>query len=189
MKKHRKKLALAGAVLVLALILILVLGGKNREPDAKAFDSLELQINGQFQYGGLAWGSASDTVRSQLEGSFKFDVTRAPFPVNGAFYILDEQYKLAGQRADILLDFYDDKLTVARLSFRLEGEYEQWFSQLTEHLQQCYGPAQETLNTVSPETGIATTGYKWDTENTTLQVVLQQGETRDPSATISMGIR
>lgn len=190
MKKILKRLVLIGGILAVALVVALAIVGKKQAEAAKLdFDVLQFQTNGEFQYGELAFGASCNAVFSQTGTALAADHSRAPFPMNGAFYRLDEQYILVGQKADVLLDFYDDQLTVVRLSFRLEGEYEQWFSQLTEHLQRCYGPAQETLNTVSPETGIATTGYKWDTENTTLQVVLQQGDSIAPSAAISMGTR
>ena len=190
MKKHWKKLALGGGILVVILIVLLVLVIKHltATPETRRFDDLTFQVSGEFQYGKLVLGSSSDAVSKQAGTSLVVDQSRAPFPMNGAFYKLDQAYILVGQTADVLLDFYDDRLTVVRLSFRLEGTYADWFSQLTEHLQQCYGPAQETLTALSPETGIASTGYKWDAENTSLQVVLQQGDSIIPSATISIGL-
>lgn len=185
MKKNWKRIlliVLAGTALLSFAIRLVI---KNKPLAAMELENLELAVDGEFQYGELAWGVTHEQVEEAMPVKFDFHEARAPFPEYDAFYISEDAIRLNGQQGDLILEYFNHKLNTVRFSFRLEGDYEGWFQSLADRLTQLYGTPAET---VSRQGEITTTGYRWNKERTTLQIVLQYGEGIAPSGTVTMGL-
>lgn len=185
MKEKRRRvlmIVLAGLAL---LLLVFRIVSRNKPLEPMKTETLELTVDGEFQYGKLAWNLSHEQIQDLLAEKLSFHEERAPFPEYDAFYIARDAIRLDDQQGDLLLEFFDHKLNTVRFSFRLEGDYETWFQSLADRLTQLYGAPAETI---SRQGGITTTGYRWNKEHTTLQLVLQYGEGIVPSGTVTMGL-
>lgn len=183
MRRHGKKLAI-----ILVFVITLFSGCKSHETESAILDLPKLKANGEFHFGALEWGMSYESVSQLLPYELKHDGSRAPFPTNGAFYISEGSCSLDSQQGNILLDFFDGKLSIVRFSFQLGNNYEQWFNNLVAQLIQLYGTEDAKIDNFSETQDLTTIGYKWDAGNTSLQFVLQYGEGVEPSATLSVGV-
>ena len=93
---------------------------------------------------------------------------------------------LEGQKGELYFEFLNDRLQAVRYDFSLEGDYETWFQRQIDSLTDLYGEESVKEETENEELGFETVLYKWDYENTSLQVVLTTGEDVKPAATIGV---
>ena len=185
MKEKRRRILMLVLAGVALLLLVFRIVSRNKPLEPMETETLELTVDGEFQYGKLAWNLSYEQIQDLLAEKLSFHEERAPFPEYDAFYIARDAIRLNGQQGDLLLEFFNNKLNTVRFSFRLEGDYEGWFQSLADRLTQLYGAPAET---VSRQGSITTAGYRWNKEHTTLQLVLQYGEGIAPSGMVTMGL-
>ena len=92
-----------------------------------------------------------------------------------------------GRSATAAFEFHDGGLSTVKFSFHLGEDYEEWIAEQVQTLTSLYG--QETDKMENSSDGFASKGYRWDTENTSLQIILMTGEKIKPSGTIVVGVK
>lgn len=167
----KKKIFVLGLIL---LVLIIGGGAYFLGKNAKRKISLEdLQQGGEYQYLQLAWGISVDDAKQKLKIPMETDPGRIPAPEKFEFYMTKECFLLDGQTADAHLEFHNNRLQALQFSFEIDENAEEWFKKQIGQLQELFGTESEALES---DGGLfRSRSYKWETERTTLQVVLIYG--------------
>ena len=141
----------------------------------------------EYQYGDIPWRSSFDEVQEKLKdrtSEYEVEGTR---PDSEYRYLKHTAVQnLEGQKGELYFEFLNDRLQAVRYDFSLEGDYETWFQRQIDSLTDLYGEESVKEETENEELGFETVLYKWDYENTSLQVVLTTGEDVKPAATIGV---
>ena len=158
------------------ILLVLIIGGGvyfvGRSAERKI--SLEdLRQGGEYQYLQLAWGISVDDAKQKLKITMETDPSRIPAPDKFEFYRTKECFVLDGQTADASLEFKDNRLQALQFNFEIDENAEEWFKKQVGQLQELFGLESEALE--SDGGPFRSQSYKWETEKTTLQVVLVYG--------------
>ena len=185
----KKTSLLVAAVIVLVIVVLafaayFMLARKESGPKAVPLD--ELSADGEYQFGGLAWGASLEDVKKALPYELAEGMK---WEADGEYieYNADTPFELGGRSATAAFEFHDGGLSTVKLSFHLGEDYEEWIAEQVQTLTSLYG--QETDKMENSSDGFASKGYRWDTENTSLQIILMTGEKIKPSGTIGVGVK
>lgn len=192
MKKIRvpntKLLLILFAAIIMVVVLIFILIPKNQNK-AVPLDLTQLKTADEnYQYRDIAWESSVDDVIKQLD--FEIVSMNEKMGADGsdqavAYFESVNTFELDQQNAVASLEFQDNKLQIVKFDFHLDENHQDWFDNQVARLTELNGEASETLDNANEM--FKTKGYKWDTEHTTLQIILVSGNNRNPSATIGVG--
>ncbi len=177
------------AVLVYSILYILsaVYNKKAIEADVMTFELQQLYKDGEFQFGDFKWGMSVEEVNAQMPyllESFTESYTNRKI----IEYTPQNTYVMDGKKCKSFFQFEEEKLTMIQHSFRVDEDYEEWFEMLIEQLTLLYGKESGKTELFGEENKINSIGYRWDTSETTLQIVLITGNTAShhPSIIISV---
>lgn len=141
----------------------------------------------EYQYGDIPWRSSFDEVQEKLKDRTSEYEVEGTLPDSEYRYLKHTAVQnLEGQKGELYFEFLNDRLQAVRYDFSLEGDYETWFQRQIDSLTDLYGEESVKEETENEELGFETVLYKWDYENTSLQVVLTTGEDVKPAATIGV---
>ena len=164
-------------ILVTGIILLAVIVGAGAYfigRIAKKTLALEdFQMGGEYQYLQLAWGTSVADAKKTLKTSLETDPGKSPAPDHYEFYKTKKQYVLDGQTTRASLEFQGGRLQALQFAFAMDENGAEWFEKQIGHLQELLGSESERFE--NEDERFQSRGYKWDTEETTLQVVLIYG--------------
>lgn len=156
------------------LVIITGVGAYLIGRNAKKNLSLEnFRQDGEYQYLQLEWGTPVADAKKLLKTDLETDPGRSPAPDNFVFYKTKKLYVLDGQTTDASLEFQGDRLQLVHFDFSLDENGEEWFEKQIGQLQELFGPESESFGNEGEQ--LRSRGYKWETEDTALQVVLIYG--------------
>ena len=162
------------AVGLLLLAVIIGVGAYFIGSNTKKKLSLEdLRQGGEYQYLQLAWGISVNDAKQKLKIPMETDPGRSPSPDKFEFYKTKECFVLDGQTADASLEFKDYRLEALQFCFEIDENGEEWFEKQIGQLQELFGAESEAFE--NGEGPYRSRSYKWETEKTTLQVLLIYG--------------
>ena len=176
MERRRIEMAKKKIFVVGLILLVLIIGGGAYfvGRSAKKKISLEdLQQEGEYQYLQLEWGISVDDAKRKFKIPMETDPSRIPAPDTYEFYKTKERFLLDGQTADASLEFKDYRLEALQFCFEIDENAEEWFKKQIGQLQELVGAESEAFE--NGEGPFRSRSYKWETEKTTLQVVLIYG--------------
>ena len=187
MKIKTSKKIIIPIIVTLAIIIsaIFIIRSTGQEDIELSLTSLKSDTCYQFE--NISWGMSVDEVNKLLPYKLQKDTAKEPLPANIAFYKSKAKYILDNQISYASFEFYNNELKIIKFDFHLNENYNQWFEQLTKKLIEMYGTETEKLENSSEK--LQSLGYRWDTNNTTLQLVLMTGDSINPSATLGVGIK
>lgn len=187
MKKKTSLLMAAVIVLVivvLAVVAYFMLARKESGPKAVPLD--ELSTEGEYRFGGLAWGASLEDVKKALP----YELTEGmKWEADGEYieYNADTPFELGGRNATAAFEFHEGGLSTVKFNFHLGEDYEEWLTEQVQTLTSLYG--EETDKMENSSDSYASKGYRWDTEDTSLQIILMTGEAIKPSGMICVGVK
>ena len=189
MKKKTKVIAIFSAIVVLLLSATIVCFLQNKD-----YKDVELSLNSfqsdiEYQYDDVKWLSSVQEVNKHLPYSLNKDPQREIVDESINYYTSKNKYILDGQSASASFQFVKDQLQIIQFSFILDENSDQWFEDQVTNLQQLYGKETDTLNSSSEQLQLKSVGYRWDTDNTSLQIILLTGDNKTPSVTLSIGVK
>lgn len=177
--KNKKRVIMILGILIVVGIFIISIFGRNTAIKLSLKDFCQ---EDEFLYGQTKWGDSVEDVKQTFPTALEIDTYRS-FGEN-VFYNAKKPFLLDGQKADVSLEFLNDQLQVIQFSFNLSDNSEEWVEKQIEQLQDLIGMEDEQYdNSAEP---LPSVGYRWDTENATLQVVWIKG-TDDTSVIFSLG--
>lgn len=187
MKKKRMFLLSAGVLLAIAILAIawyFLPAGRGGAGGSVAVPLDGLFMDGEYRFCGLEWGASLQDVGSALP----YKLLKSQSGQGGpSAYIADASFELGGSPAASVYEFREGGLTMVRFDFHLGEDYEKWFEAQVQELASLYG--QETDRMEGSSGAFASRGYRWDTEKTTLQIVLMTGDKINPSGMLGIGIK
>ena len=185
MKSKTRKLIIIPIVAALAIIIaaIFIIKSNNHEDIELSLASLKSENGYQFEE--INWGMSVAEVNKLLPHNLQKDNSKDPLPANVAFYKSKARYVLNNQISYASFEFYNDELQIIKFDFHLNDDYSQWFEQLVKKLTAMYGAESEKLENSTEK--LQSIGYRWNTDTTTLQLILMTGESIKPSATLGVG--
>lgn len=185
MKKSFNKKLLLPLVLIVIILCAALLMPKNTSAKETVLSLDALKKDDQYQLENLSWGMTVKEVSKQLPYALKENTDRAISSGNITFYQSSNVYTLDEMKSYASFEFHDDRLALIQFSFELEEDSEAWFETQAEALTRLYGAASDTFENSSDT--MRSIGYRWDTENTSLQLVLLSGNSIHTTAVLSIG--
>lgn len=164
----------------------------------QTFDLLNLlTVEGEFQYVDILWGSSIEETQERFSDKFKgitFEETKVAQSDERNYYNSTTLVDVDGKSSKVMLEFNNDKLELIQLNFMFTEDEDgsEWFYSQLKKCTEIYGEPTDTKNGESPESdklpSFSTEGYRWMTDNTTLQMILVSGEDVKTTATIGLGV-
>lgn len=189
----KKKTGIIIGISIIILLLILaviyaVASSQDKTENEKVPLSLEgFQQNGEYQYDEIAWKLSQEEVSKIWQYTWEEDNSRDPLPADVTFYKSSNAFLLDGQTATATFEFQNDELQIIQFAFALDDKYSEWFENQVEKLTQLYGAESEKMENTSEL--FNSIGYKWETDTTTLQLILMTGEGSKPNALLGVGLK
>jgi len=145
----------------------------------------QFQENGEFQFDNLDWGMTVEDVnrvmkyplKSNIHDTFYDKVTQF---TSQTMYGIDEQ----GSVGYFLFD--TGRLKQVQFSFNINEGYLEWFQERVEEARNLYGEESEKIELVDGPDNVNSIGYRWDTDNTTLQIIVMWGKTEEASVMVGV---
>jgi len=142
----------------------------------------------KYQYNEIEWGSSVDSVTALLPYPITTDSNiSGALPENVVYYKSQNRFFLDGQSSSAAFEFYDGKLKTVKFDFHLDENYAEWFDAQVEKLLQLYGKENDKM--AQSSSTLCSKGYKWETDDTTLQIILLTGTSIKPAATLGVGVK
>lgn len=185
MKKSFNKKLLLPLVLIVIILCAALLIPKNTSSKEIVLSLDALKKDEQYQFEDLCWGMTVKEVCKQLPYTLRENTDRTISSGNIAFYQSSDVCTLDEMKSYASFEFHDDKLALIQFSFELNEESEAWFETQAEALTRLYGAESDKLENSSDT--MRSIGYRWDTENTSLQFVLLSGDSIHTTAVLSIG--
>ena len=186
----KKKTSLLMATVIVLVIVVLAFAAyfmlARKESGPKAVPLDELSADGEYQFGELAWGASLEDVKKALP----YELTEGmKWEADGEYveYNADTSFELGDHSATTAFEFHEGGLSMVKFSFHLGEDYEEWLAEQVQALTSLYG--QETDKMENSSDGFASKGYRWDAEDTSLQIILMTGDKIKPSGTIVVGAK
>ncbi|MBE5893444.1 MAG: hypothetical protein E7286_08675 [Lachnospiraceae bacterium] len=114
------------------------------------------------------------------------DSRRTPAPDGIEFYISDVEYLLNGMSTNASFEFHNDKLWIVQFYYNIDENPQEWFKSVIEELTALYG--METDKFTNTNGGTTNVGYKWDSNNTSFQIVSMMNQAAHMQVIISIGL-
>ena len=151
----------------------------------------DLKTGDEYQYAKAAW----NTSAQEVEKSLPFSMEKHPIVPEGntgKYYVpyRSENITVDGLKATAKWEFYEDQLKM--IQFNIEttrDEYREQFDKEVERLTRQFGSESNKSETSRNDELLGnteTTVYRWDTENTSMQLSLMTSTYREPSILLSM---
>ena len=151
----------------------------------------DLKTEGEYQYAKAMW----NTSVQEVEKSLPFSMEKHPIVPEGntgKYYVpyRSENITVDGLKATAKWEFYEDQLKM--IQFNIEttrDEYREQFDREVERLTRQFGSESNKSETSRNDELLGnteTTVYRWDTENTSMQLSLMTSTYREPSILLSM---
>ena len=182
---NKKNMILIAPILLVIIVIISVRFFDNSKVTELSLESLK--SGDEYCYEDLKWGMSKADVKKIISYKLQIDTSRRPFPDGVIYYKANTIFVLDDQNASVTYAFQNDKLEIIKFNFHLNEDYMQWFEKQVNQLTKFYGSESQKMENVSDQ--YQSIGYKWETENTTLQLIMMTGSTINPSAVIGIGIR
>lgn len=188
----KKSWIMIGAVIIIVLVLLAIAfavtrgrGGADKEPVTLSLETF--RHNGEYQYGEIAWKLPQSEVSKIWQYTWEKDDSREPLPADITYYKSSNAFLLDGQAATATFEFQNDELQIIQFAFHLDDKYIEWFEKQAEKLIQLYGAESERMENTSEL--FNSIGYKWETDTTTLQLILMTKEGSKPNALLGVGLK
>ena len=180
--KNKKKIIIILVILAVVGIFIALTYGRNTAIKLSLKDFCQ---ESEFQYGQTNWGDSLEEVKQTFPTALEIDT----YLTSGEseIYNAKKTFLLDGQKAKVSLEFLNDQLQGVRFSFKVSDNCEEWFEKQIEQLQDLIGMEDKQYDN-SAEPYLPSVGYRWDAENTTLQVAWIKGP-GDTSVIFSLGLK
>ena len=187
--KKRKLLIVLILLVLIVLSLAVYLGVRNEKGRSTALALEQLMDGNEYQYVDAKWGMSPKEVKKAVPYAIKKDENNVSSYNGRYFYKSKYPVVLDGYTANASFEFIDDQLTCIKFNFRLGDNYDKWFNTQVDALRELYGEESDTMENSSDEYNLTSKGYKWDTEQTTLQIILMTGDSINPTVMIGVGSR
>lgn len=173
--------------LVLAVLVILIVLKINQSEKDMELSLESLKNNNMYLYKEIEWGISYEELKNVFPYQLQevANVTQDSSQV--LIYNTENKYNLDGQVAVGTFEFYDDSLQIIKFDFHLDDEYEHWFNEQVKQLKELYGEESQKMENSSDM--FQSIGYRWDTDTTTLQLIMITGSSVRPSATLGVGVK
>ena len=176
------------SVVVCAAVAVCFLTNPKQDTDSAYSQILEIADfkNGEvFQFNEVPWEASKEETEDIIGLSLVEDPYRNPAPEGIKLYISDEEYFLNGISATPYFEFHDDKLWIVQLYFDVDENSQEWFESIVEELNGLYGAETEKFSNSSGKT--ENVGYKWNADNTSLQII-SMAQSTSMRVIISIGL-
>ena len=151
----------------------------------------DLKTGNEYQYAKAMWNASAEEVEKNLPFSMEKHPI-VPEGNTGKYYVpyRSENITVDGLKATAKWEFYEDQLKM--IQFNIEttrDEYREQFDREVERLTRQFGSESNKSETSRNDELLGnteTTVYRWDTENTSMQLSLMTSTYREPSILLSM---
>lgn len=151
----------------------------------------DLKTGDEYQYVKAMWNTSVQEVEKNLPFSMEKHPI-VPEGNTGKYYVpyRSENITVDGLKATAKWEFYEDQLKM--IQFNIEttrDEYREQFDREVERLTRQFGSESNKSETSRNDELLGnteTTVYRWDTENTSMQLSLMTSTYREPSILLSM---
>ena len=145
----------------------------------------QMEDSGEYQFDTLEWGMSVDEVAARLPKDIVANHNDTIYD-KITQYSPKNLYGLDGQSSKCFLQFNSGALQQVQLSFNINEGYKEWFQLRVDEAKRLFGEESDTLELIDGPGGINSLGYRWDTSETTLQIVVMWGKTDESSVIISV---
>ena len=186
----RRSLAAIAVFLGLALVMTACVANDNNGTAKHRTNVVDLSllknVDDQYQYNALEWGTDIEHVTKQLPYEIASEKTMAT--ENGteiAIYKSKLGIALDEKEAAATFEFQNGKLQIVKFDFELSNSDEAWFTAQVDKLKELYGEPNDTLDKQNGK--MSSKGYKWVASETMLQIILVSGSSPKSAAMIGVG--
>lgn len=183
-----------GLLITIAVLVIILLGILCFLVFRKGTGNLELSLgdlkyNGEYQYNDLEWGASSKKVKDKLHNDIYEDEARRDTAAGDALYYSKNAFTLDGKEAVARYEFHKGQLQSVEFPFVMDDSYMEWFESRVDELKALYGEETEKMENTMEAYGMLTKGYKWNTDHSTLQIILVAGDSVTPTVHLVVACR
>ncbi len=178
-------------IIVLTLVALFLAGYFLLIKDAASELSLEqLKSEEQYQYGKLIWGMSRRETENVLGYKLTEDESRQTSASDKSYYLAPNTVTLNKYKATVSFEYYKNELNTVKLQFRVGEDGAEWFEDTVKQLTALYGEKSDSVDNTADvfDKAVRIMGYKWDTEETTLQILMISGEAT-PTVVLGVGVR
>lgn len=187
MKNKTRKMIIIPVVAALMLLCAIIFIIKTRGYNDVVLSLDSLKSDNIYQFNDIKWGMSVEEVNRKLPNKLQENTARTVSSENIAFYTSKNRYLLDEQSSYASFEFNNDELKIIQFSFHLHDDYHQWFENQVKKLTELYGTESEKMENASDK--MQSIGYRWDTDTTTLQLILMTGDSIKPAATLGVGLK
>ncbi len=173
--------------LVIALFLSKYIFREEDVVETPVLTMAQLKTDGEYRYCGTPWLISQKELNDYIPYKIVRDQEKVSSTTGRVFYRSKYPVSLDGYSTKACFEFLSDHLNTVQFHFHLGDDYELWYEKRVEELKTLYGEETDTLDNASEECVFK--GYKWETENTTLQIILVTGDSIKPTVMIGVGDR
>lgn len=153
----------------------------------------DLKTGDEYQYAKAMWNTSAEEVKKSLPFSMIKDTERIPEGNTGKYYVpyrSEETVTVDGVEAVARFEFYEDQLKYIQFALEIpEDGYREQFDKEVERLTRQFGSESDKSETSRNDELLGnteTTVYRWETENTSIQLSLMTSTYREPLILLSM---
>ncbi len=175
------------AVLIIAMLSVITISLS--ACGSKSASSNDFKTENEYLYKGIPWGATVEEVEKKLNCDIEKDEYRVTESGDPVFYKSTEKFVLDDREALVSLEFYEDKLGYIQIAFNTDGDYEKWFEKQAEELIKVYGKESKKYDGSGENEllgQVHSVYYKWEADNTSMQIGLMTGANIKPSLTITL---
>ena len=188
MRTKRRALRMFSIVVAMLILAVGMLSGCQKSNEISLKD---LKTGNEYQYAKAMWNASAEEVEKNLPFSMEKHPI-VPEGNTGKYYVpyRSENITVDGLKATAKWEFYEDQLKM--IQFNIEttrDEYREQFDREVERLTRQFGSESNKSETSRNDELLGnteTTVYRWDTENTSMQLSLMTSTYREPSILLSM---
>ena len=183
---NKVKYIILSIVLMIGLVVgLLMVYNYYDRPMELSLDSLK--VNNNYQFEEISWNMSVEEVKNAIPYTIVLDSESKTLPPSVNYYKSEAEFILDEQVAYAMFEFHDDRIRSVKFDFHLNEDYEQWFGRQIEKLNKLYG--QESHRMENSTDVFQSIGYRWDTDYTTLQLIMVKGEDIHTTATLGIGYK
>jgi len=155
--------------------------------DASALSLQDFYNGTEFAYRETMWGTNVKEVQKVLPFRIVADDSRGENDEGWTYYTAKPDFRLDDMEAAVTVEFENDALRVVRFVFTADGNYQAWFEAQAAALAALYGDDYECLQNANEL--LASTSYRWETDTSSLQLILVTGKTIEPAITLGVAAK